>query len=216
MKKLLILAATVVTLSLAAVAATGAAADGADGPFSGFLGKVAEKLGVSQEQLETAIQEVQLETIDEAVAEGRITEEQADKLRERSEDGVRLFPRRPQQHRGAGLIVESAALVLGMEKPELAEQLKDGSSLAEVAGTEGMRVEEFTAALLSEIQTQIDQMVADGKLTAEQAEQLSQKIEESIDRIVNGQHQPGPHRWRRHGLGDGSPTLSPASTEITL
>ena len=177
---------------------------------------VAEKLGVSEEQLETAIQEVQLETIDEAVAEGRITEEQATKLRERTEDGVHLFPKRPHHHRGVGQIAESAAQVLGMEKSVLVEQLKEGSSLAEVAATQGMSVEEFTTALLSQTQTQIDQMVQDGKLTVERAEQLSQGIEENIDRIVNGQHQPGPHRGGRHQLGEGTGVPSPTSTGITL
>ena len=119
MKKLLILAVAAVTLSLTAVAATGATANGEDGPLNGFLARVAEKLGVSEAQMEAAIQEANLETIDEAVAEGRITEEQANKLRERAEDGVaRLFPRRPQHHRPDGpdpLITESAAQVLGME-----------------------------------------------------------------------------------------------------
>ena len=159
MKKLLILAAAVVTLSLTAVAATGAAADGEDGPFGNFLTRVADKLGISEEQLETAIQDARLETIDEALAEGRITEEQAAKMRERVQEGASLFPKRPHHRPGAGVIVGSAAQVLDMEKAGLVEQLKDGSSLAEVAEAQGMSVEVFTAALLSQTEAQIDEMV---------------------------------------------------------
>ncbi len=216
MKKLLILAAAVVTLSLTAVAATGAAADGEDGPFGNFLTRVADKLGISEEQLETAIQDARLETIDEALAEGRITEEQAAKMRERVQEGASLFPKRPHHRPGAGVIVGSAAQVLDMEKAGLVEQLKDGSSLAEVAEAQGMSVEVFTAALLSQTEAQIDEMVDEGKLTAEKAERISQTIEENIDRIVNGHHEPGRHRGHWHRGGEGSPAPSQTFTEVTL
>ena len=121
-----------VTLSLTAVAATGAAADGEDGPFGNFLTKVADKLGISEEQLEMAIQDARLETIDEALAEGRITEEQAAKMRERVQEGASLFPKRPHHRPGAGVIVDSAAQVLDMEKAGLVEQLKDGSNVRQL------------------------------------------------------------------------------------
>ena len=50
-----------------------------------FLGRVAANLGVSVEELLSAITQAQLAEIDEALADGRITEEQADWMRERIE-----------------------------------------------------------------------------------------------------------------------------------
>ena len=182
---MLIVVVAVVALGLAATAIGGVvtSAQEGDGPIGSFLGKVAEKLGVSQEDLETAIQEARIETIDEAVAEGRLTEERAARLKERAAEGGRLFPR---FRRGHGHVVDAAAEVLDIPKDELIEGLKDGSSLADLAEAQGMSVEEFSGALLTQVQAQLDDQVAEDKLTREQADQMLQRFEENIDRIVNG------------------------------
>ena len=94
MKRLLKIAAVVAVLGLAVVAVGGAvtSAQGGDDPFGGFLAKVAAKLGVSEDKLKGAIDEAQVETIDEAVASGRITQEQADRMKERVAEGDSLLP----------------------------------------------------------------------------------------------------------------------------
>ncbi len=57
MKRLLIVVAAVAALGLAAVVVGGAAtsAQGGEGPIGAFLSKVADKLGVTQDELEGAI-----------------------------------------------------------------------------------------------------------------------------------------------------------------
>ncbi|HAF71292.1 MAG: Uncharacterized protein XD60_1798 [Acetothermia bacterium 64_32] len=79
----------VVLTALAAATVAGALVFGQadeDTPLSGtFLGKVAENLGVSVEELLSAITQARLAEIDEALEEGLITEEQANLLRERLE-----------------------------------------------------------------------------------------------------------------------------------
>ncbi len=52
-----------------------------------FLERVAEKLGITVEELQSAIQAAALDVVDEALASGRITQEQADKAKERIESG---------------------------------------------------------------------------------------------------------------------------------
>ena len=47
-----------------------------------FLGKVAANLGVEEDTLAEAITQAQLQSIDEAVEQGRITEEEAERLKE--------------------------------------------------------------------------------------------------------------------------------------
>ncbi len=86
MKRLLIAVAAVLVLALGAVVISGAAtsAQEGDGPLGSFLSKVAEKLGVSEDELKDAFDEARDETIDEAVAEGRLSEEQAERLKERA------------------------------------------------------------------------------------------------------------------------------------
>lgn len=213
MKRLLVVAAAVVVLGLAAVAVGGAvtSAQEGDGLVGSFLARVAEKLGVSEEELKTAIDEARDETIDEAVDEGLFTEEQGERLKERAEEGGFLFPPGPRHgFRGAVQITDAAAEVLGMTQDELMEQLRDGKSLAEVAEAQEMSVEDFKAALLDEIQTRLGELVADGDLTQTQADHISQCMEENIDRIVNaGGCLGGFGEMRRGPGGFGGPWFGP-------
>jgi hypothetical protein len=196
LKRYLPIAAAVAVVGLLAVVIGGAAtsAQEGDGPVGSFLGKVAEKLGVSQDELETAIEEAKLETIDEAVAEGRLTEDQAARLRERVEEGGGLFP--PSgfrgHHRGHGLLLDAAAAALDMPKEDLVEQLRDGGTFAEVAEARGLSAEEFTSALLDQVKSALDAKVAEEKLTQERADAIYDRIEGTIDDIVSGS---GPGSW---------------------
>jgi polyhydroxyalkanoate synthesis regulator phasin len=195
MKRLLKIAAVVVVLGLAVVAVGGAvtSAQEGDGPFAGFLAKVAAKLGVSEDKLKGAIDEAQIETIDEAVASGRITQEQADRMKERVGDGDSLLPfggprGGPRGELGGMRVLpDAAAQALGITQDELMIELKDGKSLAEVAEAKGMSVDDFKAALLTQVKAQLDSLVADGTLTQEQADRVMQNIEDNTDSIVNAQ-----------------------------
>src|SRR3990172_8002635 len=60
-----------------------------------FLSRLAENLGISQEQLEAAMRETALEIVDEKVADGTLTEEQAAGIRERIEGGEFPFFGKP-------------------------------------------------------------------------------------------------------------------------
>jgi hypothetical protein len=205
MKRLIIVAAAVAVLALAAVAVGGAAtsADEGDGPIGTFLSKVADKLGVTEDELKTAIDETRAEMIDEAVAEGRLTEQQRERLREHAEEGGILFPpplrhgglhQGPGPGPGPGLIADAAAQVLGMEKEELIEARQDGQSLAEIAEAqmgEEFDLEAFKTALLDEIQAQLNGQVED----------IFQHIEENIDDIVNVEGCPGGFGEPRWGPG---------------
>jgi polyhydroxyalkanoate synthesis regulator phasin len=191
MKRLLKIAAAVVVLGLAAVAVGGAvtSAQGGDDPFGGFLSKVAAKLGISEDKLKSAIDDAQVETIDEAVASGRITQEQADRMKERVAEGDSLLPfggphRGPE---GARVLPDAAAQALGITQDELMTELKDGKSLAEVAEAKGMSVDDFKAALLTQVKAQLDSLVADGTLTQAQADRVMQSTRDNIDSIVNAQ-----------------------------
>ena len=207
MKRLLMIAAAVAVLGLATVTIGGAitSAQEGDGPIGTLLAKVADKLGVSEEELQTAFDEARDETIDEKVAEGLLTEEQAERLQERG------FPfAGGRMGHGRGQVMDAAAEVLGMTQEELKDELKDGNSLAEVAETQGMGVEDFKTAFLDQVQADIDAKVADGTLTQEQADRLSEGLEERIDNIVNAQPGEGGFGGQRHRHGGfGGPWHAP-------
>ncbi len=197
MKKLLIVVAAVAAIGIAIVAAAGAGAQEGSGdgarPLDKWVTKVAERLGLSEEEVTDAMQGAQFDLIDEAVASGDLTQEQADKLKERIEEYGIVVPR-PGHHGGdrlrcaaAKFTVDAAAEVLGMEKDALIAEMKSGKTLAQVAESQGMSVEDFKTALLGQAKQTLDAKVAAGGLTQEQADKLYEAFESHIDQIVNHQ-----------------------------
>ena len=196
MKRILILGAAVAALAVGIVAVAGVGAqEGAseDKPVDHYLELLAGNLGVSVEELEGALTQSHLDLIDEKVADGTITAEEAAEIIERIESGEgRLFPPfggrghggHGNMHRLHGLIVENSAEALGLEVDALKDELKAGNSLADVATAQGVDVEQFKIDVLAGVAADLDEKVADGSLTQEKADTVLEKITESIDRIV--------------------------------
>jgi polyhydroxyalkanoate synthesis regulator phasin len=220
MKKWLLIFAAVGALALGVVAVAAAGAQEGVRPADRFIAKVADKLGISEDDLTTAMKDAQLELIDERVAEGALSETQAAKLKERIEEyGPLSILKGPRgDHRrclAARFTVEAAAEVLGMEREALVEALKSPMSLAQVAGEQGMSVDDFKAALLSQVQTRLQSLVDDGKLTREQSDDMFQRFSDHVDEIINFvPREGGPGPCRPHhgpppagapGPGDAAP-----------
>jgi hypothetical protein len=169
-----------------------------------FQAAVAEKLGVTTAELEDAYKEAALERLDAAVAAGRLTEEQADEIRERIESGDFLGPPGfgfgfgfgPDVHIEVGPGLDGAAEYLGLPEAELQERLRDGETLAEIARAEGKSVDGIEQALVAAAKGRLDQAVEDGRITAAQRDEMLERLESKIDALVNGEpflekHGPG-------------------------
>ncbi len=85
-KRTLAVTAAVLAAAVGGGAAVAAAQD-EEGRAPGFFEAVARHLGISSEKLEDAVKAASLEQVDAALEEGKITEEQAEELRERIESG---------------------------------------------------------------------------------------------------------------------------------
>jgi ribosomal protein S20 len=163
-----------------------------------FLSRVAGKLGVSKEELSGAIESTELEMVDEAVADGRISEETAERLRSRIEEGKGFLglpvcrPRGPVGPRidariiraGLHLVVDPAADVLGMERQELVGELREGKSLAEIAEEQDVSVEVLKSGILDGVAAKLEKAVSNGRLGEERAERILQRLTERIDDII--------------------------------
>ena len=158
-----------------------------------MLADVATTLGVEQETLEQAIRDAQTSQVDAAETDGTLSEEQADRIRERidSEQALLATPGRGH-HRGGpckarGLdkraALEAAAGALGVTASELKELLP-GSSITAVAEDKGVAVSDVTAAIVTAWEGKIDQAVTDGKITDQRATQLKDRLSEKADRLV--------------------------------
>jgi hypothetical protein len=210
-----VLAATVAGLAVAGGGAAIAASQ-TESPASSFLDSVAKHLGISSAELEDATRAAAIDQVDQALEEGRITQEQADELKSRieSEDfpgflgpgliGPRLFEfghaerGGPGHHMLFGDKLSSAADYLGLTQAELREQLAGGKSLAEIAEAEGKSVDGLQQAMLAGAKSDLDEAVRNERLTQEQADEIYEHLQSSIDDLVNGTL-PGPRF--RHGFG---------------
>ena len=219
MKRIMILGGVLAALAVGIVAVAGAGAQEdtlEDRPAGRYLEVLAGNLGITVEELEGALTQSHIDLVNEKVADGTITEEEAAEIIERIESGEgRLFPpfgggrhgggHHGNLHRLYGMIVGNSAEVLDMEVEVLKEELHAGNSLADIATAQGVDVEQFKTDLLHAIASDLDEKVADGSITQEQADRILAKITESIDRIVEkvpGEGAPDdgrPFGGPRHG-----------------
>jgi predicted DNA-binding protein YlxM (UPF0122 family) len=186
-KTAIIVGVVILAMTTAGIGWAATSAQEGDGPVETFLARVAEKLGIGEEQLSGAIQEVQSEMLDESVAEGRISEDKAERLRERIEQG-------PQSLMGFGhgmrfkdglsrqflpfrhfMATDGLADLLGMEQKEITAQLKEGKSLSEIAEGQGVSREALIDALVSQA---AETMKEHG---AALLDELPERIEQLID-----------------------------------
>jgi polyhydroxyalkanoate synthesis regulator phasin len=158
---------------------------------------------VESEEPETTVPQSVEDVLADLVEEGVITEDQAtrvaDALRERVGD---FRGHRSGFEKGARL--ETVADVIGIEVADLAEALRNGQSIAEVADANGSSAQAVIDALVAEMNAKVDQAVEEGKLTAERADEIRANAPDKIESMVNGEFEgrrgPGGHH---RGFGGG-------------
>ena len=129
------------------------------------------------------------------VADGTITEAQAEAVAEALVANRPAFGRRGGHGLGPGL--ETAAEVLGMDVAELQDLLRDGASLADIAGDQ---VDDVVTAMVAEAQERLAQAVEAGRLTQDEADV---RLAEAAQRITD--HLNGVQPEGRPGPGQGVP-----------
>lgn len=176
----------------------------------------AAQLGVEPSALSDALKQALKNRVDEAVEAGRLTEEQGKQLKERidSDEYPLLFGRGRRGgpgfgHYGRVEILTTAASYLGMTEAELRAALED-DTLAEIAKEKGKTVTGLVQALVTAQEKRIDEAVADGRLTQEQATELTADLANRMEALVNGElHGPGAGRHPGFWPGSGSPRAPP-------
>jgi hypothetical protein len=210
MKRVLLImgAVAALTVGLIAVAGAGAQEGTGSGPVGDFVTRLADRLGISEDELTTAVKDVEIDMVNQAVTDGRLTQEQADEIIQRIQDGPVHFPGQgrpgPRVCKARDFVLESAAEVLGMEVGQLEGQLNSGKSLAQVAEEQGMSVEDFKAALIADVDADLQAKVDAGEITQEQKDRMLARFTENVDRIINHVPEPG-FPGRCHGRGGPPP-----------
>lgn len=220
--KIVGIAALVAILGVAAVGAVAFAQsdETSTTPFdfaTKFKEALAGILGITVEEYDSAVDKAQDQVVDEAVAEGWLTEEQAELLRWRMDQEPRFGMRGLGKGFGAfGLgkghmfgpvdnLASIAAEKLGMKLTELLTELQDGKSIADVAKEKGVDTQVIVDAYLAQIKENLDEAVAEGRITQKQAdyqlEQMEQRVTDQLDNTwTDGFQGFGGHRGRMMGF----------------
>jgi hypothetical protein len=149
-----------------------------------LLAKIAERRGVTVEQLQADVKARLLARIDAAVKAGRITPEQASKLRQRVADASLCGARHRVKARFAvrGMLY-NAAVFLGLDRDELRAQLP-GTSLAALAEKQGKSVADLEAAMVKPAKARLARAVAAERITQRRADGILDRLEAAADRLA--------------------------------
>jgi hypothetical protein len=203
-----VVAALSVLVAGAALAATRALSPQQES--QAVIDDAAKQLGVQPDELSDALKQALKNRVDEAVEDGRLPKEQAQRMKERIDAAdAPLFGVGPRpgfrEHRVLGSVpakLEAAARYLGVTQGELRRALEDGKTLAQVARDRSRSVDGLVDALVAPAEQKLARAVEEGRLTeAEKTEMLS-RLREHLTEVVNGRpprlFHPGPGRMKLH------------------
>ena len=180
------------------------------------LNDAAKQLGVTPDKLTAALKQALKNRVDQAVEDGRLTEEQANAMKERIDEGALPFfagpgfGRGPGEHglfhRGGGGHLDAAASYLGLTEAQLRTALAGGDSLADVAKDKGKSVDGLVDALVADEKKELADAVEAGRLTDAQRDTIESTLAARVRDFVNGVRPSFvPGRRGHGGFGFGFP-----------
>lgn len=154
----------------------------------------------AQEEAPTETEATERTTVEDVlsdlVADGVITQDQADAVAEALRENVT----RHHHHPGPRGIPFDLEEKLGVSAEELREALADGQTIAEIAAANGADLDALVAETLEAVEDRLDQAVDSGRLSAEEAAEKLAEIEDRIEDLVERDLSDIGRRFR-FGLG---------------
>jgi len=149
---------------------------------------VAKAQGLTDEQIQDMLEQAHDQALQAAVAAGTLTREQADLMDQHMEQmgqkGWQMGSFRGQRM-GLGkegplhdYKVAAFAEALGLTVEQVEARQEAGETLWQIAEAQGLTIEEFRTKMIVASQNAINQALADGKITQEQADWMLQKAEQ--------------------------------------
>lgn len=190
-----------------------------------FLNDVARRLNVSPQQLTSALNGAFDDQLAAAVAAGKLTQAQANAIKQRARQrgGARFGfgglhrPGGPRWFGAPGLQLSgghasrlsAAAKYLGLSEAQLLRQLDSGRTLAQIAGSRGKSVSGLKSAMTAAVKARLDKAVAAKLLTRAQEQKILSGLPSILDAQINGRAlYPGLQGFRR-GFGPGGMRTHP-------
>ena len=133
------------------------------------LADLVENQGLSMEEFSAGLAETITAMLDQSVADGKITQEQADNFQTRWDTWKE---NRTDEHPLRDAMKVSLAETLGMTVNELVAAHEEGQTASEFAEAQGLSLGEFCTLVDKTYTTALDQAIADGTVTQEQADTI--------------------------------------------
>jgi len=180
------------------------------------LDDAAKRLNVAPTELRDALAKAQDAQLDQAVKDGRLTQQHADMIKARRKENGRVLGiggrgrggHGPGHHQGFGGrgLLEPAAEALGLSRAELRTQLRSGKTLTQIAKAENKDLADVKAALKQAATERLEAAVKANRLTDAQRDAMVARLDEHIDRFAEGR---GPGRFGRRHRHFGPPPGAP-------
>ena len=194
-----------------------------------FLNDVAKRLNISPQKLKDAFAGALADRLAADVKAGRITQAQADEIKRHAQEhggapflgpppgpggpggppfgGPRRFggppppPGGPRPHGPIMAGLDAAAKYLGLTDPQLRTRLQSGKSLAQVASGQNKPLDGLKSAIEAAVKKDLDQGVADKRITQAQEDQILSDLHGRLDDIVNRKRGDRPRLGARMRRG---------------
>ncbi len=183
------------------------------------IAEIATANGVTADTVAEAVLADMQSHLAEEVTEGDLTQEQADLRLANSDQAIAdlLNGTMPLGERGFGPdgdrgrhgpgpgfdMNSTLPDLLGIDATELMTQLQAGSTIAQIAETNGVAVDDVINTLVTEATARLDSAVTDGKLTQTQADEALTTMTQRITDRVNGTMPLGERGFGHDGDGFG-------------
>ena len=164
-----------------------------------FASKLAGNLGVSEDKLRDAFKQTALQEVDAAQAAGRITADQAQRLKDRINQGGGNLPcfhlggdkvgqaargvQRGQMAMILPQMVDATAGYLGTDRATLMQELRDQGSLQAVAAKHGKDTPDGKAGLEQAMEAALRKTLADSGADQARVDQVANQFKQNFDRL---------------------------------
>jgi hypothetical protein len=180
-----------------------------------FIDKLAGILHLTPAQTQDALKQAQLQTVDQMLADGKITKAQADAMKARINAGQGLgaiggFGRHGEGFKAERTLMKdlttaelnAAASALHMSTADFQSALRSGKSLSSLETQQNVSDSAVKAAMKSAAKGVLDKAVKAGTITQAQADSILAKVGSGLDRFG---HKPA----RPKTPGGSAPSTSP-------
>ena len=178
------------------------------------LADIAEANDVTTDDYVAAVVEAATTAIDDAVADGKISEERAATIKEGLTDKVTAMVTSDAgwhgRSRGWAMKLDngsSPVVVLselsGLSVEEIRESRVEGTSLADIGEANGVSKDDYVDEIVTRATAAIDAMVDAGRLTEARAQTIKDALPEHVESIVTNTEEPRRGHGGGHCFGRG-------------